>query len=162
MNDYGIHAIVISNVKVFNGEELKSFPQSQISKTLMDLVASEPNFDDRRIEIVTTGEPYFNYSGKIFGPIPDFHEVVSKEQYERELDEGESADSFKFHASVRLSVTYFFEEFEEFMEWAKDEGDENPNLFTWMEYCTQDAFTTLRELTSDRSALRDELTVRGH
>ena len=161
MADSGIHSIVVSAIKVFNGSDIKGVDGKPVSERLFGLVDSNREFESQRVEIVTKGKDHFDFTGKIFEPIPRFDEIVSMEDFERSLSQSQEAESFNFHASVRLSVTYPVSELSEFLDEAEDEGFENPNLFSWIQYCIDDANEVFGEEIRNSEDLRPQLTIRG-
>jgi hypothetical protein len=159
--DSGVHSVVVSFIKVFYDEAISGKVGTQVSENLFTQVDTERVFDALRVEIVTKGKTHFSFSGKIYGPVPKFDEIIPLEDFERSINESKLAENFDFNASVRLSVTYPISEFSEFLEEAEDEGFENPNLFTWIEYCIDDANEVLGEDRRSAQDLKPLLTIRG-
>jgi hypothetical protein len=159
--DMGISAVVVSVVKVFNADELKEKSGANLSMALKNIVNAERKFDFQRIEILTKGKYHFNFSGKIDSPIPAFDEIIPQVDFENRLKSSESVEHFNFHASIKLSITYPFIDFENYLDGAEDEGVENPNFFSWVEYCRDDALETLTETLKNESDLIPFLTIQG-
>jgi hypothetical protein len=161
MADSGIHSIVISVIKLFNGNDIQGNLGVPVSESLFGVVDSQREFDSQRVEIVTKGKDHFSFSGKVFELIPGFDEIISFEDFEKSLNQSKENENFNFHAAVRLSVTYPFSELSEFLEEAEEEGIENPNLFTWIQYCVDDATEVLGEDIRSTQDLKPLLTIRG-
>ena len=62
MADSGIHSVVVSIVKLFNGDEIKAQGGSPLSEHLFHKTDGEREFDVQRVEIVTKGKDHFNFS----------------------------------------------------------------------------------------------------
>lgn len=161
MADSGIHSIVISAIKLFNGSDIQGNDGVPVSESLFKVVDSQREFDSQRVEIVTKGKDHFSFSGKVFESIPGFDEIVSFEDFEKSLKQSKETENFKFHAAVRLSVSYPISELSEFLEKAEEEGIENPNLFNWIQYCIDDATEVLGEDIRSTQDLKPLLTIRG-
>lgn len=85
MTASGVHSIVVSFVKVFNGEEVSTPTDLPISEALFAMVGQNREFDAQRVEIITTSDDFFSFSGPIYEPIPRFDEVIPVEAYESSL-----------------------------------------------------------------------------
>lgn len=161
MADSGIHSVVVSIVKLFNGDDIKDAKGKPLSEALFSEVDTKREFDVKRVEIVTKGKDHFSFSGKIYESLPSFDEIVAVEDFEASLKKGLESPSFNFHASVRLSVSYPISEFSEYMDAAEDEGIENPNIFTWIQYCIDDATEVILEDIGSSPDLKPLLSIRG-
>lgn len=161
MADSGIHSIVVSIVKLFNGDEIKGRNKSPLSESLFNKTDLEREFDVQRVEIVTKGKDHFNFSGKIYESLPKFDEIVHVDDFELSLKNSIEATEFRFHAAVRLSVTYPVSELSEYLDTAEDEGIENPNIFTWIQYCIDDAAEVILEDIGNTPDLKPLFTIRG-
>lgn len=160
MAENGIHSVVVSLVKLFSGDEIKARGESPLCEHLFYKTDLERQFDVQRVEIVTKGKDYFNFSGKISESIAKFDEIVPIDDFKSSLMKSARETEFRFHAAVRLSVTYPISELPRYLESAVDEGIENPNLFTWIRYCIDDAAELFLE--DIRVAdLKPLLTIRG-
>jgi len=161
MADSGIHSVVVSIVKLFNGDEIKAQGGFPISERLFHKTDRKREFDVQRVEIVTKGKDHLNFSGKIYESLPKFDEIVPLDVFESSLKSSSKATEFRFHAAVRLSVTYPVSELSEYLEAAADEGIENPNIFTWIQYCIDDAAEVIREDIRNSPDLNPLFTIRG-
>ena len=161
MTTSGVHSIVVSFVRVFNGDEVSTPTDLAISEALFAKVDENREFDAQRVEIITTSDDFFSFSGPIYEPIPRFDEVIPVEAYESSLKQGLEAKQFKFHAAVRLSMAYPIAEFDSFEEDAEELGIEHPNLFSWIDYCISDAVEVLGEDVRNPESIKQLLTIRG-
>jgi hypothetical protein len=161
MADSGIHSVVVSIVKLFDGDDVKGLGATPLSEYLFKEVDSKREFDIQRVEIVTKGKDHFSFSGNIYETLPRFDEIITVNDFEASLKQSMEASSFRFHAAVRLSVTYSISEFKEFLDEAEDEGFENPNLFTWLDYCINDASEVILEDIGNSPDLKPLFTIRG-
>ena len=161
MADSGIASVVVSIVKLFTGDEIKAQGGSPLSELLFHKTDGEREFDVQRVEIVTKGKDHFNFSGKIYESLPKFDEIVTIDDFESSLRNSIEATEFRFHAAVRYSVTYSVSELSEYLEAAEDEGIENPNIFTWIQYCIDDAAEVILEDIGNSPDLKPLFTIRG-
>jgi hypothetical protein len=161
MADSGIHSVVVSIVKLFNGDEIKAQGGSALSELLFHKTDRDRVFDVQRVEIVTKGKDHFYFSGKIYQSLPKFDEIVTIQDFESSLNNSIKATEFRFHAAVRLSVTYPVSELSEYLEAAEDEGIESPNIFTWIQYCIDDATEVTLEDIGNSDDLKPLFTIRG-
>ena len=161
MVDSGIHSVVVSIIKLFDGDDIKGLSATPLSEYLFKEVDSKREFDIQRVEIVTKGKDHFSFSGNIYETFPRFDEIITVNDFEASLKQSMEASSFSFHAAVRLSVTYPISEFKEFLDEAEDEGFENPNLFTWLDYCINDASEVILEDIGNSPDLKPLFTIRG-
>lgn len=153
--------MVVSIVKIFDADALKGLSGTPLSDKLFLEVDDKREFDVQRVEIVTNGQDHFSFSGKIYESLPRFDEIIALKDFEDALEQSLEACSFNFHAAVRLSVTYPVSELVEFLAEAEDEGFENPNLFTWIDYCIDDASEVILEDIGKSPNLKPLLTIRG-
>jgi len=162
MAEKDIHSLVISFTKLFSGDDIKDDKQSKnVSSKLFEIVNQQRNFDSIRVELLTNGQDYFKFSGKIFGPVPRFDQIVSFKAFEENIQKSFQATKFNFHASVRLSISYSISEFQSFLDRAEDNDLENANLFDWIQYCTDDATEVLGAEIAESQDLRPRLSVIG-
>jgi hypothetical protein len=161
MADSGIHSVVVSIVKVFKDDDLIGASGIPLSEKLFLEVDNKREFDVKRVEIVTNGRDNFSFSGKIYDSLPRFDQIIALSDFQAILEQSMSASSFDSWVEVRLSVTYPISELKEFLDAADDDGLENSNIFTWIDYCIDDASEVILEDIGKSPDLKPLLTIRG-